>query len=490
MRYPNITARLFNAPLMIHPQKLDAIIAGISPRLFAASAQASDQSGYEMLAPELFSTKKMNRQDYERGFQVVDGVAVINISGATVHRSRMEADSTFLLGYNDITRQIESAMDNSDVHAVLRVYDSPGGEVNGAFEHAERIQALLGKKPMISIADSMAASAAYLAGSAADEVVITSTGYAGSIGVVMRHIDVSRAMANEGVQVTHIFAGDHKVDGNPFAPLPESVRADFQDEINTLYEMFIQAVSTQRGLSAEAIRGTQANTYRGQKAVSMGLADRVSTTDKLIEELAQKRSTRVHSIPANVSTSAKENATLPGMQQDKAASHISTKGVSTMTLEELRAAHPDLCAALVEEGRSAGFEAGASAELNRIKSVEAQSMRGHEALITSLKFDGKTTGPEAAVQVVNAERALQDKAASNLVSNSPDAVAFAAAPNDTAALEAESQADANMSVEDKAKATWDKDASLRAEFGNSFATYLSYAKAHAAGSVKVAGKSK
>jgi hypothetical protein len=40
----------------------------------------------------------------------------------------------------------------------------------------------------------------------------------------MRHVDYSRALANEGINVSHIFAGEHKVDGNPYQPLPTSVR--------------------------------------------------------------------------------------------------------------------------------------------------------------------------------------------------------------------------------------------------------------------------
>lgn len=431
MRYPHIASRIFNTPLLIHPQKLDAIIAGLAPRIIGTTNDiftVDDNQSSTALAPELFSTKKGERNK-DRGYKVIDGVAVVNISGATVHRTRMEAMSTMLLGYDDITADVEHAMNNSDVHAILRVYDSPGGEVQGAFEHAERMAALVGKKPMISIADGMAASAAYLAGSAADEFVITNTGYAGSIGVVMRHIDVSRALANEGMQVTHIYAGSHKIDGNPFAPLPESVRAEFQVEIDSLYEMFIQAVSKHRSISADSVRKTEAATYRGEQALSIGLADRISTTDKLIAELSAKRSDRAYSISStSANANQQEIANLSGMQQVSTESLNSTKGVTTMNLEELRQTHPDLCAALVEEGRIAGFQAGVSAESTRIKDVEAQSMAGHETLITSLKFDGKTTGPEAAVQILAAEKSLQNKAAAEVLANAPEALTFVAAP--------------------------------------------------------------
>ena len=33
MKYPHLAARLFNTPLFVHPQKLDAIIAGLGARL-------------------------------------------------------------------------------------------------------------------------------------------------------------------------------------------------------------------------------------------------------------------------------------------------------------------------------------------------------------------------------------------------------------------------------------------------------------------------
>jgi len=489
MRYPHLTARIFNTPLLIHPQKLDAIISGLGSRIVGLQVSGPELNEYEVLAPELFSTKKAPFVQ-NQGYKIIDGVAVMSVSGATVHRSRMEGASTYLIGYDDITRDLEHAMNNSDVHAILRVYDSPGGEAQGAFEHVDRIASMIGKKPMYSIADGMAVSAGYLAASAADKMFITKTGYAGSIGVVMRHIDVSRAMANEGVQVTHIFAGAHKVDGHQFAPLPDAVRADYQEEANSLYAMFVNAVAQNRSIPVDAVRATEAATYMAVKAVEKGLADGVSTTDALIAELAGKRSTRIHSIPSVQAASDKENATLSGMQQAEAASLNSTKGVTTMTLEELRLAHPALCAALVEEGRVAGFEAGASAETNRIKDVEAQTIKGHESLIGTLKFDGKTTGPEAAVKVLAAEKELQAKAVTALINSAPKPIANAAAPDDAAALAAEESAQAEISVEAKAKAEWDASADLRGEYGNNFKTFLAYKEAVASGRVKVAGKAK
>lgn len=154
------------------------------------------------------------------------GPAILNVSGALLHRSRLDmAESTYLVGYNDLAADLEDAMSHPDVHAVLQVYDSPGGEAQGALEYAQRIFDLRGRKPMHAIADGMALSAAYLGASAADEGAVTITGYAGSVGVVSRHVDFSRALDQDGITVTHIFAGAHKVDGNPYEPLAASAAA-------------------------------------------------------------------------------------------------------------------------------------------------------------------------------------------------------------------------------------------------------------------------
>jgi capsid assembly protease len=392
MNYPHLAARLFNTPLLIHPQKLDAIIAGLGDRLLGTSVDL--QGGMDpaqALPAELFSTRRGARGDM--GYSVTDGVAVIQASGALVHRSRMDGASSYLLGYNELAMQLEDAMANPDVHAVLQVMDTPGGEVSGAFEYGDRILAQRGRKPLWAIADSMAASAGYLGGSAFEQLAVSPTGYVGSIGVVMRHLDLSRRLANDGITVTHIFAGDHKIDGNPYEPLPKDVQAAFQEEIDSLYGMFVDAVVRNRGMKAQAVRDTQAATFRGQAAVQLGLADRVSTTDQLIAELAAMRS---RSFPTGraARTQANKGASMSGTPE--------AGGQPTAT--PAAAAAPTFTQADLDAARAEGHAAGAAAERQRIADVRAHSLPGHEALVEQLAFDGKTTGPEAAAVVLKAER--------------------------------------------------------------------------------------
>lgn len=91
-----------------------------------------------------------------------------------------------------------------------------------------------------------------------------------------------------------------------------------------------------------------------------------------------------------------------------------------LTIEQVRAEAPEVAAALMAEG--------AAAELARIRSVSEQSIPGHEAIIAELMYDGKTSGPEAAVKVLAAERKLRANAKEALAADAIKPVAAAAEP--------------------------------------------------------------
>lgn len=480
MKYPHLAAQIFNVPLLVHPQKLDAIIAGLGVRLTGGSAIEIVDPAVAELPAEMFTTRRGARND--AGYTVTDGVAVIFASGALVHREQFNmADSTYFLGYDRLAGQLEAAADDPDVHAILQVYDSPGGQVAGAFEYADRIHALRGKKPMWAIGDDLAASAAYLAGSAFERLAVTRTGYLGSIGVVMRHVDWSRALANEGIRVTHIYAGAHKVDGNPYEPLSRDVQDDLQAEVDGLHAHFVEAVARHRRMDAKEVRGTQARTFRGQAAVDARLADRVATTDELISELAAMRP-RSHSVGHSArSTASTKGEPMSGTQQGgQAAAQTPPAAPAAMTRESLERDNPALFAQLRVEFTTAG----AAAERDRIAAVRAQALPGHEKLIEQLAADGKTTGLEAAAAVLSAERTARQAQATALANDAPQAAPASAAPANDAKASAD---DKSLPIDQRAKAEWDAKAEIRAEFA-SFESYLALRKAEDSGRVRVLGK--
>lgn len=162
----------------------------------------------------------------------------------------------------------------------------------------------------------------------------------------------------------------------------------------------------------------------------------------------------------------------------------------------LDANHADLVAAIFAEGRQAGVEAGrsegASAERARIQSVFANAMPGHGELIQKLAFDGKTTGDQAASQILAAERQKLGKKAEDLAA---DAAAVAgvtqpAAADPSGAAAAAAAELEKKPLEERCKAKWDANASLRAEYADDFKAYLAFEKANAAGRVRILGAKK
>ena len=165
-----------------------------------------------------------------------------------------------------------------------------------------------------------------------------------------------------------------------------------------------------------------------------------------------------------------------------------------MNRAKLNADHPDLVAAIIAEAREGMVTAedlkaqietasteGATAESQRIKDVEAQSITGQESLIAEMKFDGKTTGPEAAVKVLGAVKADQAKHLENL---RDDGVA----PLEPSGDGGEGDPAANGTDAEKAKATWDKSRDLQAEFGGNFEAYTAFMRAEASGRARVLKK--
>ena len=384
--YPHLADRLFNTLLLLHPQKLDAIIAGLGQRLLGTEGLQIDAAAISpraALPAEMFTTRKGERT--ERGYRVTEGVAVISAMGGLVHRTRLEADSSLLIGYNDLAADMEDALAKSDVHAIALVMDSPGGEVSGAFELAERIYAARGSKPIVAVADGMAASAAYLAASAADEVVLSATSYVGSIGVVMRHVDFSRALANEGISVSHIFAGNHKVDGNPYQPLPDAVRANLQADIEGLYQMFIQAVAQHRGMTEQAVRDTRASVYRGVAAVAARLADRIGTADAVIAELAVRRA---RSYPAGAGLSSQPQ----GISMTHTSTETTAAAPATPVIASVEA--PAVAApaqASLEQARAEG----ATAERARVAAILGHANASANAALAQTCISGGLTAEQA-----------------------------------------------------------------------------------------------
>jgi capsid assembly protease len=334
------------------------------------------------------------------------GIAVLPISGVISNKANMFTRVSGGASAQLLQQQVASMRSDPRVRGVVLDFDTPGGSVFGIPALAAEIRALAGEKPTVSVSTGMMASAGYWLGSAANAVYLSGeTDYMGSIGVVATHAYNPR----QGAQVTEITAGRYKRMATDNAPLTAEGRAYIQGQVDELYRAFVSAVADHRRVSAEAVLEHMADgrVFVGRQALDAGLADGIATVETLVDRMAtdpEKFTRRVRAVFA-LGGVPDVSAGVAGTEpQDEpvllVASETTPKG-NAMTPQELAAQfaaeNAEACALIRAEG--------AAAERARILSVREQAMPGHESLIDALAFDGKTSGPEAAVQVLAAERA-------------------------------------------------------------------------------------
>lgn len=296
-------SRLIGRPLLIDPIKLDVILSVISPRLFAGASGAESPDDLAhlaqprvakelLLAPTIdkasLSERPLSSTD-NRAQQVspTANIAVIPIQGSLVNRTLgLEAESG-LTSYSSLEKVLSQAVNDPHIEGIILDMDSPGGEAGGVFDLSDRLFELNQIKPIWAVVNDSCFSAAYALAASAGRVFVTRTAGVGSIGVIAVHVDQSVRDSQMGLHYSTIYAGAHKNDLNPHAPLSPQAQKQLQEEVNRLYALFTQTVADRRGLSVDDVQQTQAACYFGQQAVDVGLADEIGTLNDAVHALNQ-----------------------------------------------------------------------------------------------------------------------------------------------------------------------------------------------------------
>jgi signal peptide peptidase SppA len=291
----HIADRVLNRPLMIMPEKLAIISSVLEGRIGieavapSADVQIPDSSRhvgtYEQDPAKPEGVKKPYRT-------TADGIAIIPVIGSLVGRGGWLSALSGIQSYENLKFALGAAAADKSVRAIVLDIDSPGGEAVGAFETADAVRAAATQKEVVAVATGLCCSAAYAIASAASLVVTTKSSVIGSIGVVMLHADYSHALHERGVVPTLIHAGKRKVDGTPYKPLTDDVKASLKAEVEKFNSLFVATVAEGRkSLTSEAILAMEAGTYIGADAVKAKLADSVGSLEAVLARLSKQART-------------------------------------------------------------------------------------------------------------------------------------------------------------------------------------------------------
>lgn len=230
----NFLAETFAAdPLLIDPARVAVVSAALqaiaasdadTQRLLDASATASAGDSY------WDHPYQAGEPHPYRPYSVANGTLSIPVNGVLLNQFSFQF-GRWATGYQYVEKALARGMADPDVKRIALVVNSPGGEVAGCFECADKIYGARGEKPIRAFAADYAYSAAYALASSAGDLSVTRSGGTGSVGVVTTHVDFSEALANEGIKVTFIFAGKHKVEGNAYEALSDWRKTVFKTEL-------------------------------------------------------------------------------------------------------------------------------------------------------------------------------------------------------------------------------------------------------------------
>ena len=300
-KYPHVAALIYEQPWAILPGALSAIVEVIELRLDGGRLSRDEIDERLAAAREGAGSRSGARRS--------SGVAVVPVYGVLAHRANLFSETSGGTSVEGLRKSFREALVDPEVGSIVLDVDSPGGAIDGIPELADEIRSARGQKPIVAVANTLMASAAYWLASAADEIVATPSALVGSVGVYATHTDFSAMDQAMGVRTTLISAGKYKTEGNEFEPLGDEARSHIQSIVDDAYGLFVDAVAKGRGASASAVREGygEGRVLPPRRARAAGMVDRVDTLEGTIRRLSTGRGPAMRSAQHVTSRSAADH---------------------------------------------------------------------------------------------------------------------------------------------------------------------------------------
>lgn len=278
MKNQHLIAYALSTPWALMPERMAAYAAVLAGRYAGSMAPAEPAAEAQAEAVAAAGAANGARQG---------GIAVIPVFGAMVewpHQIDMCDGGTSTY---KVARALGDAEADETIGQILMVFGTPGGSVYGTSELGDTINRVKTKKPVIGVAQSLAASAGYWALSQCSEAYCSPGGEVGSIGVYSGHEDISKALEMAGIKIELFSAGEFKTEGHPFGPMSEEAKAYQKQRAQDYYAMFTAAVAKGRGVPVDSVRNGmgQGRVLGAKAALSENMIDGIATMDEVLRKM-------------------------------------------------------------------------------------------------------------------------------------------------------------------------------------------------------------
>jgi protease-4 len=180
--------------------------------------------------------------------------------------------------------------DDSIKNVVFRV-NTPGGSVFASQVLGDQIEELIldkGQEQAVFYFDQVAASGGlWAAYKNANYVVGSPYGQTGSIGVIISLPNFAGLAEKVGYSETVIKSSSSKDVGNPLRPVDQDEREFLQDQVDDIYDEFLDVVSGGRSLERSNVEEfANGFVYDNDEALEFGLLDELGQIDTAIQKAA------------------------------------------------------------------------------------------------------------------------------------------------------------------------------------------------------------
>ncbi|WP_316228710.1 S49 family peptidase [Bradyrhizobium sp. SZCCHNR1045] len=343
-----------------------------------------------------------------------DGVAVIDVAGPLFKRANLMTTFCGATAYETIRRDLQTAMDNSSVRAILLNIHSPGGEAAGVAELASAIRDVRGRKPIVSYAGDQAASAAFWIGTAADEFIIGPTAGLGSMGVVAGYRDTSAQDKARGIKTIEFVSSQSpykRVDLNT-----KEGRDRIQARVDAMAAVFVETVAGFRGVSvAHALeRFGQGDVLIGQAAVEAGMADGIATFEQVLASLARGDSPKA-TFGINPAAEGQNGATAM-TDEEKAAFEAKIRAEMQAEFDAKAKADAEAKAKAEAEAAAAAATDPVAVERKRVSDIMGLTLPGYESHAQKAIETG-SSAHEFSAMIISAEKAKRTERAQDVAAD-------------------------------------------------------------------------
>ncbi|CUS79983.1 signal peptide peptidase SppA [Candidatus Kryptonium thompsonii] len=239
-------------------------------------------------------TKLDKRKYWDKTWGIIPKIAVIGVHGAIV-TGESQPPLPFpllnerLTGSETVVKQINSAVKDKSIKAIILRVNSGGGSALASNEIYSALKEARKKKPVVVSFGNVAASGGYYVACSSDRIFANPGTLTGSIGVVYSKPVLEKLYENMKIKIETYKKGDHADMFSTTRHWNEIERKGIENALQYTYLGFKQKVAENRNMTLDDVEKlAQGKVYTGTQALDLKLVDELGGLKSAVDFAREK----------------------------------------------------------------------------------------------------------------------------------------------------------------------------------------------------------